>query len=110
MESAGKDKFSESTVIRAESGIFGFVFLIVFADSAILFGEHLILDVCEGTRFITNFIGLKSMSYWAGMLAVDYPLGLIPLVVFLILGMAGVIMPTILYFWVHIFSGIFFWF
>jgi len=104
------NQYTDSAKIRVESASFGFFFVLVFADTAILFTDHITLDLEEGTRLVSNFIGAKSMSYWAGVLLIDFAYGLIPLMGVVLIGMAGVIMPQVLYFWILIFSGCFFWF
>lgn len=108
MEQEGR--YTISTINRVEGGILGFIFIIAFADAGIVFGQHITLDIVDGTRIIGNFIGMKSMSYWAGIVAADYLYGLIPLFTFLLLSLMGVVMPSILYFWIFIFANFFFWF
>jgi len=102
--------FSNSTVIRAESAVLVFFFVLAFADAAIIFGDHISLEFSEGTRLISNFIGLKSMSYWTGVVLADYVYGIIPVTMLLFISLAGVLIPQIIYFWIQVFAGFFFWF
>lgn len=105
-----KKGYSDSTIIRAESAVFGFFFVLAFADAAVIFGDHVALDFSEGTRLVTNFMGMKSMSYWTGIVLADYIYGLIPILLVVFIAMAGVLIPQIIYFWVQVFAGLFFWF
>jgi hypothetical protein len=108
--SLNPNDFTKSDMRKAETMIFALFFLLGFADSSVLFGEHLALDIEDGTRVQSNLIGMKSLSYWAGIFAADYLIGLVPILGFVVAGMIGVVIPNIFYWWVPAFSGFFFLF
>lgn len=69
--------------------MFSLFLLIGYCVIAGIFLYPIVQDREFKMRYVLNFIGMKPMAYWMGSFVVDYSLGLIPSVAFMVIVAVG---------------------